>query len=431
MKSVPQPTNILVIVPTLAVGGAEIDLLRVLPRLDRSKLSVDVWTFQERGELANAMDAAGIRVIGPNPRDLGSDGVVTSDTTAPVLRRARALLQLLDKAASGARLLKAGNYEVVHAVLPSSYLIAVLACTMAARGRVVMSRLSQNWYQSDHPIFGLLERHVLHRLVSAAIGNAARILSELRSEGVEEHKLSLVRNGLDVRQFDAAMIDRASARAQLTLSQGALVMSAVANLHAYKGYDDLVAALAQARPRLPDEWCLLVAGSDRDGNLARLEEQVRQQGLAGHIRFLGPRSDVPLILSAADLHVTASHSEGLPNNVIEAMFARLPVIGTDVGGIPELVEDGRTGVLVPARTPEALARAVVDLAGAPERRTAMGQAGRAVAETRYALERTVTELSHVYEDLAQSHRLRRAYRSRQAAAMGHDTGGQEKGGDDA
>ncbi len=415
MQDAARLSKVLVIIPTLAVGGAEIDLLRVLPRLDRSKLAVDVWTFQERGELAEAMGAAGIRVIGPDPRDPGSDAVATADTTAPALRRARALLQLLDKAAAGARLLKGGGYEVVHAVLPSSYLLAVLACTLASRGRVAMSRLSQNWYQSDHPIFGLLERHLLHRLVSAAIGNAARIVSELRAEGIKEHKLSLVRNGLDVGQFDAAMTDRLAARAQLALPQAAFVVSAVANLHAYKGYGDLLAALALARPRLPDEWCLLVAGSDRDGNRAQLEAQTLQLGLAGHVRFLGPRSDVPVILGAADLHVTASHSEGLPNNVIEAMFARLPVIGTAVGGIPELVEDGRTGLLVPARSPEALARAIIDLADAPERRKAMGQAGRAAAESRYALDRTVTELSQVYEDLAQSYRHGRAYRSRQSA----------------
>lgn len=137
------------------------------------------------------------------------------------------------------------------------------------------------------------------------------------------------------------------------------------------------------------------------------------KGLEKNVRFLGPRSDVPLILSAADVHVTASHSEGLPNNVIEAMFARLPVIGTAVGGIPELVEDGKTGLLVASKDSEGLAQAIVELAIAPTKRIAMGELGRAVAERRFDVERTVIELSAIYEDLVLSHRENRSYRSRQ------------------
>lgn len=389
------------------------DLLRVLPRIDRAKFQVDVWTFQETGELAGRMSAAGIRVIAPDP---SNPTAAAPPPGGAATQRLRALARLLGKAAAGARLLRAGNYDVVHAVLPSSYLIAVLASAMALRGRVLMSRLSQNWYQADHPLFGFIERQMLHRMASAAIGNAFGIVDELRAEGIRDDKLSLLRNGLDVGQFDASLVDRDTARQQLLLPRQALVLSAVANLHRYKGYDDLIGALSLAAPRLPDEWYLLIAGSDRDGNLARLQEVARLQGLERNIRFLGPRSDISLILSAADLHVTASHSEGLPNNIIEAMFARLPVIGTAVGGIPELVEDGETGLLVAARDHEALSRAIVELAGARDRRTAMGLAGRAVAETSFDVRRTVTELSAIYEDLALSHRENRPYRSRQDMA---------------
>jgi len=405
--------KVLVVIPSLEIGGAEMDLLRVLPRIDRFRFEVDVWTFQNRGELADRMGAAGINVIGVtrggSVRSMGDYSKV--EGAAP--GRIGALARLLGNVFTGARLLKAENYDVVHAVLPSSYLIAVLACTLAWRGRVLMSRLSQNWYQSDHPLFGIIERKVLHRCTSAAIGNAQMIVDELRTEGIDEHKISLVRNGLDVEQFDRLLTDRNSARKQLLLPPEAFILSAVANLHRYKGYDDLVAALSLAVPRLPPEWYLLVAGSDRDGNLERLRTVARMKGLEKNIRFLGPRSDVPLILSAADIHVTASHSEGLPNNVIEAMFARLPVIGTAVGGIPELVQDGETGLLVAAKNPEGLSHAIVQLAESPERRIAMGRSGRVIAEKRFKVERTVMELSAIYEDLALSRREKRIYRSRQ------------------
>ncbi len=413
MPQVPQTAKVLVIIPSLEVGGAEMDLLRVLPRIDRSRFKVDVWTFQYRGELADRMSAAGIRVIDPAPWTPDPSFAAGPQGSGAGLGRITALVRLFRNVAAGARLLRAHNYDVIHSVLPSSYLIAVLACTAALRGRVLMSRLSQNWYQSDHPLFGFVERQILHRTAAAAIGNAKMIVDELRAEGIDEHKLSLVRNGLDIEQFDRSLADRNSARKQLLLPAEAFVLSAVANLHRYKGYDDLIAALASAQPRLPDEWYLLVAGSDREGNLERLQQAARLKGLEKNVRFLGPRSDVPLILSAADVHVTASHSEGLPNNVIEAMFARLPVIGTAVGGIPELVEDGKTGLLVASKDSEGLAQAIVELAIAPTKRIAMGELGRAVAERRFDVERTVIELSAIYEDLVLSHRENRTYRSRQ------------------
>ncbi len=413
MPQVQETAKVLVIIPSLEVGGAEMDLLRVLPRIDRSRFRVDVWTFQYRGELADRMSAAGIRVIDPAPWGPDPSLAGSPQGSGAAFGRIGALVRLLRNVAAGARLLRAQNYDIIHSVLPSSYLIAVLARTVALRGRVLMSRLSQNWYQADHPLFGIIERQILHRTAAAAIGNAKMIVDELRAEGIDEHKLSLVRNGLDIEQFDRSLADRNSARKQLLLPPEAFVLSAVANLHRYKGYDDLMAALASAVPRLPEEWYLLVAGSDREGNLERLRQAARLKGLENNVRFLGPRSDVPLILSAADVHVTASHSEGLPNNVIEAMFARLPVIGTAVGGIPELVEDGKTGLLVAAEDSEGLAHAIVELAIEPRKRIAMGRLGRAVAERRFDVERTVIELSAIYEDLVLSHRENRTYRSRQ------------------
>lgn len=402
------PARVLVVIPTLAVGGAEMDLLRVLPRIDPERFAVDVWTYQESGELSDKMVAAGVTVLSP---ELGAPPLTGSTG------RTGAIVRLLRKILLGTRLLQRRRYDVVHAVLPGSYIIAVLASLLAMRGKVAMSRLSQNWYQSDHRLFGWLERNVLHPLVSAAIGNAALIVDELRAEGVAERKLSLIRNGLDIGEFDAGLIDRTAAREQLALPREALVMTAVANLHRYKGYDDLLEALQIAAPRLPQPWLLLVAGSGVAGEMERLRLSAEAAGLGENVRFLGARRDVQRLLSAADIHITASHSEGLPNNVIEAMFAGLPVIGTAVGGIPELIDDGETGCLVASHDPEGLARAIVALAGEPEGRRVMGLAGRRAAEAAFGVERTVAELCAVYEDLSAARRERRPYHSRQAVAQ--------------
>ena len=122
-------------------------------------------------------------------------------------------------------------------------------------------------------------------------------------------------------------------------------------------------------------------------------------GLSAHVWFLGERDDIAAVLRAADIHVSASHTEGFPNNILEAMCTGLPVIATAVGGVPEMVVDGRTGLLVPPKDPAAMARALESLSNDPQRRTAMGEAGRSLVSS-FSLERCVGALEGVYAEIA-------------------------------
>ena len=300
----------------------------------------------------------------------------------------------------GYRMMRRRKFDIVHAVLPNAYIVAVLANALSSRRPLVMSRTSQNTYHGEHRLFSMVERHVLHRRVDLVVGNCNSILNDLRVEGLPDERLRLVRNGIDVASFDAEMVERASARARLEISHNTLVLSAVANLHSYKGHVDLIEALAQAAPQLPQGWQLLVTGADVDDNLNTLTQMVAERGLVDNVRFLGQRLDVPTILSAADIHVSASHTEGLPNNILEAMCARLPVVATDVGGVCELVLNGATGILVPPRNTQALSEAIVALASEPERRTALGRSGRQRIETEFTIERSVRRFEEIYDSLA-------------------------------
>ena len=291
--------------------------------------------------------------------------------------------------------IRQAKIDVVHVILPNSYVVGGLACALTRR-RLVMSRLSLNWYQRSLPFYRVLERRVLHRLVDVAIGNSGAILNDLRDEGVAARKLRLIHNGIPVGAFRTAMGSRERAREQLGIGHDALVFSSVGNLFSYKGHADLLAALHLANPALRPGWVLLVIGRDNDGAMAELEATCGRYGMTGNVRFLGQRSDVPVILCAADIHLTATHTEGFPNNILEAMCAGLPVIATAVGGIPELVVDGETGVLVPARQPAAMAAAIIGLAGDPVRFKAMGQAGHERVLDRFSIERSVAALEEIY-----------------------------------
>jgi glycosyltransferase involved in cell wall biosynthesis len=144
----------------------------------------------------------------------------------------------------------------------------------------------------------------------------------------------------------------------------------VASLRAVKGHLDLLAALATLAD--PPRVCLVGDGPDRAAILAAVD----RLGLAGVVELAGHRPDARTVLPGYQFAVLPSHHEGLPNAVLEAMAAGLPVVATAVGAVPDVVADGVTGFVVPPRAPEALAAAIGRLAGDPALRTRFGTAAR-------------------------------------------------------
>ena len=130
-----------------------------------------------------------------------------------------------------------------------------------------------------------------------------------------------------------------------------------------------------------------------------IKRSIYSLGLSNRVFLLGERNDVPSILASSDVFVLPSNWEGLPYTVIEAMMAGLPVVATSVGGVPELVEDGVTGFLVPRSDPEALAEALQRLIDDPELRERMGKAGRQKAMCEFTLDRMLRETEKVYEEV--------------------------------
>ena len=143
--------------------------------------------------------------------------------------------------------------------------------------------------------------------------------------------------------------------------------------------------------------CLLLVGGGELENAVR--EQVAALGLQERVRFLGVRADVADILRASDVFVLSSRWEGNPLSVMEAMAAGLPVVSTAVGGVPELVRDRETGLLVPSEDAEALTRAMQALVDDPVRRQAMGAAARQYAVAHFDIRHTVRGYEQLYESL--------------------------------
>lgn len=387
------------------------DLVRNLPRVDRARFEIIVWTFQSSGELAPMLQKAGIEVIPPHRPN---PGLVNGGRRQKLGRMVRAGISLGSLVAAGIQVIRRRRIDVLHAILPNGYMVAALASLLCGGRPLVMSRLSQNWYHQDLPLLGVIERRLLHPLTTIAIGNAEAILSELHAEGIPRRKLRLVRNGIDIASFNSTAVRRREVREELAIATASFVITSVANLHRYKGHADLLAALHGIREQLGSGWRLLVVGEDRHGTLGQLRQLATKLELAENVQFLGGRGDVSALLTASDLHVSASHSEGLPNNILEAMSASLPVVATAVGGVPELVVHQTTGLLVPAHDPRQLGAAIAQLADDTDRRHAMGQAGLLRAREEFSIERSVASLEEIYEQAFTPRRRRQ--RSTEGAA---------------
>ncbi|HID32258.1 MAG TPA: glycosyltransferase, partial [bacterium (Candidatus Stahlbacteria)] len=205
------------------------------------------------------------------------------------------------------------------------------------------------------------------------------------------NKIHVIHNGIDPSPFETTT--RGRVRPTLNIGSSEVVLVCVANFRLAKGHEVL---LDSVNLLIQDgvSFFLWLVG---DGDLRpAMEAKTRSLGLSQTIKFLGQRSDIPDILADADLFVLASHWEGMPGAVMEAMAAKLPVVATDVGGIPELVVDGETGLLVPPGKPELLASALKKLIRDKKLRRKMGIAGHRRIVTHFRLKDKVREQEEVY-----------------------------------
>lgn len=377
MVTRPQP-SVLIVTKRLDRGGAERHIAAISPALRAKGIDVEVFVLERGGVLEASLAASGIKVSG-------------------IARRAGDLVHVVRAAFALASYLRDRRFSAVHFFLPEAYMLGSVAAVIARQPLRIMSRRSLGHYQRNHPLLAHAERW-LHRLTTVLLGNSSAVVDEIAREAGCRDKIGLIYNGVAVPNLPAQAA-RHAARARLGIPGAALVIVTVANLISYKGYQDLLEALASIAPSLPKNWQLLAVGRD-EGIGPDLVRYAASLGLAGNIQWLGERDDVPDILIAADVFTLASHQEGFSNALIEAMAHGLPPVATSIGGNRDAIVDGETGILAGVQSPGELAAAILKLALDSHLRQTYGAASRARVQNLFSLDACVARYENLYRGLS-------------------------------
>jgi glycosyltransferase involved in cell wall biosynthesis len=224
----------------------------------------------------------------------------------------------------------------------------------------------------------------------------------LQISGASQSQVSTIYNGIDLSGFLSRdrQLERAKVRAELGIPSDANLLTTVAVLRLQKGIQYMIRALPSVLASNPNSYYLVVGdGSHR--NL--LMEEANKSNLENRVIFTGMRKDVPRLLSASDIFVLPTLTEALPTVLAEAMAAKLPIVASRVGGIPEMITTGQNGCLVEPEDVESLAHACIDLLANPEKRAAMSAEGWKTVDQKFNIEKQVDQLEAVYFDQLHAH----------------------------
>jgi glycosyltransferase involved in cell wall biosynthesis len=203
--------------------------------------------------------------------------------------------------------------------------------------------------------------------------------------------------GLEIEPMLEAEQHRGRLRAELGVGSEQRLIGIVARLVPIKAHEIFLEAAATIRAAAPDTTFLIIGDGERRSELESLAEQL---GVADATRFLGWRDDMREVYADLDVVTLCSNNEGSPVALIEALAAGRPVVSTRVGGVPNVVKDGESGLLVPPRDPAALAEGVLALLRDPARAAELGQAGRRAVFPRHSSGRLVQDVARLYLELA-------------------------------
>jgi glycosyltransferase involved in cell wall biosynthesis len=353
-------------------GGAQEHVYSLVTRMDRDCYDVRVVSLSH----------------GSSVRRLEKAGIEVSVIDEPDDRRAvEALAELLGPI----------EPEVIHNHMFRAEVVGTKAALLlgekGCRRPAVISTVHSSRIRCVDDRMALRQ---LTPLMDRLIVVSKAIEHKIREEGREGAPVSLIYNGVDLQRYNHQQ-PCCTLHEDYPIPDSSPIVGVVARLEAEKGHRTLIAAWPLVLAAHPEAWLLIVGeGSERDA----LEEQANSLGISDHVVFTGRREDVPAVTAALDVAVLPSYREAQGLSVLEAMALSRPVVASNVGGIPEMVEDGVSGLLVPPGDPDALAGAIVRLLSDHPFADMIARRGHDLVHDRFCIELMTSQIESIYDEAA-------------------------------
>lgn len=366
-----QKTNILQIIATLDIGGAERQLVELVKRLDKNKYNVTVCCITRGGPMEENLKKLGIEYHLLHKRFKFDFTVIFKLT----------------------RLIRQKKIDLVHTWNFTANAWGRL-CAWVAGVPIIIA--------SEHGTFSpVLKRQILvDKLLSKCTDKIITVSNNFkecieRIEKIPHEKIIAIHNGIDINEFGTS-VNNANLKNELKIDKECPVVGIVARLDPLKDHESFLRAAEYIIKKMPEVRFLIVGDGELRGKLESLAKEV---GLSKKVIFTGFRRDITNILSIINVFVLCSISEALGIAVLEAMASSKPVVATNVGGIPEVVKDEETGILVPPGNPEALAESITRLLKNKEEARRIGLAGRRRVEKYFDIKLKVKKVEEIYDKL--------------------------------
>jgi L-malate glycosyltransferase len=352
-------------------GGTERQFVRLVRGIDRNQYDIVIGCLQRCGPLLSEVESLDVSIV-----EFPIDSLYN-------LRAAKLFVELV-------RFLYREQIHIVHAFDFYTSVFAVPAARLAGVPVVLASRrellnLRTPWQQRA--------TRIACRLATGVVVNSRAVEHDLAGlESGSRRKIDVLPNCIDLEEFESKL-SSVEIRRDLGLSPRSILIGALGNLRPEKNLETFLLATRGILDAIPSAEFLVIG----DGPAAnKLKSLANDLCLSESVHFLGERADVPDLVAALDILVLCSYTESFPNAILEAMAMGKPVVATNVGGIPELVEEGQTGFLVPPRDPKAIADRVLSLCRDSARRLQMGRAAHAQVESNFTVQAVTTKLEGIY-----------------------------------
>ena len=365
--------NVLHLYQNSMLGGIQLQILNLFKHYDRSIINPTFCCIGPRFEVGEEFERRGYDFVA-----IGRE------------RCSRFSASIITELA---RLMKEKN---IHVLRTHKYRSGFYGRIAALRSGVpvIISSEHNTYHEKELRLSRRITNRVLFSFTDIYVGVSESIRADLlRYDRLPPKGVIVIRNGVDLARFDPEA-KHESFRPVLSIPEDALLLVSVGRLAENKGYEYLLKAFSLLRGAMSRDVRLIIVG---DGSYYDvLDRMIRERGLSDCVILTRQRTDVPDILAAADIFVMSSIEEGLPNAMLEAMSMGIPVVATNVGGIPEALKDPEHGRIVGPRDPAALAGAILDAASDPERARQMGEAARRHVIAHFGIEATAARWQSLY-----------------------------------